>query len=571
MDRSTLLRQAGLLLADPGTPALRRQLARRTCLLAAPLSVAVESCLEDNGGKLQRLDRFPMLREIYDRKPRKLLLKCSRKTLKSTLLSNIIALNLLRFLDYKMLYVAPQELSARYFSNNYLGRRLSSPAMRRLYTRMSRDDIFEKIVQDTGSSVIVRYCRDDASRIRGPAVDELVMDEVQDIASDTLPIIRETMALSSFKREMLAGTPLTTDNTIHELWQDSSQNVHMTRCGCGHWNSLTEGNNPMAMIREAGLSCSRCSRRLDTSAGEWVEFNPGHYDLVGYHLAQPLLPFFNQSDVEWREVYNKVHGLGGNRYSVAQVHNEVFGLAYDTGTKPVSLEQLQRLTTLGDMAGCYRRGSNYYTTITAGIDWGVNMQTSRTAVCIGGLREDGVYEVFLARIYDDPDYENHIREIARLVNDLEAFCACDAGPDPIRGRKLGDLTSWLRTQLVRYEDGQLIQRYVMPANSLGPAQNRWCLHRSDTLSFVLDLVRKEKILFPRWEDSGPALSDLLNVFIEVKDLAVRQHVVYRHPAKRPDDFLHALNFAVCQAHVRAGNPLLHSQSSTAGHEPDTMD
>lgn len=505
-----------------------------------------------------------MMRAIYDGTPQRLLLKCSRKTLKLTLLSNMIALNLLRYKHYKMLYVAPQELSAKYFSNNYLNVRFESPPLKQVLRGFSRNDVFEKILEDTNSSVILRYCKEDASRIRGPATDQNIHDEVQDMAFETLPIIKETMALSAFKREIFAGTPLTTDNTINELWKTSSQCEWVTKCpACGHWNSLTPDNEPFKMVRKEGLSCSKCGALLNTGTGEWVEFNPGAYDLIGYHLAQPILTHFNQDPREWAEIYKKVWNTGPNKYSPAQINNEVFGLAFDTGSKPITEERLKKLSTLGDMDGVYTRGLSRYLYITCGVDWGVNMDTSRTAVVMGGLREDGVYEVFFARILKDFDYEKHIHDIAEFANRVNAFCACDAGPDPARGKMLADQTSWQRTQLVRYEDGLLMQQYKTPPNAIHPSQNRWCLHRSDTMTFVFNQLKAGKVLFPNWEQTSECHSDILNIFVEVKEGMLRQELVYRHPAAKPDDFFHALNFAVCQAHLLAGNPVLNAPSSSA--------
>ena len=552
------------ILASPASKEIARAKARQLLFLAAPLSAVIENYLYDNEGRPQSLAKFQMMRPIYDQTPQRLLLKCSRKTLKSTLLSNMIALNMLRYQHYKMLYVAPQELSTKYFSNNYLNVRFESPPLKRAIKGFSRNDVFEKILEDTNSSIILRYCKEDASRIRGPATDENIHDEVQDMLFDALPIIKETMTLSPFKREIFAGTPLTTDNTINELWKASSQCEWATKCsGCGHWNTLTPDNEPMKMVQLKGLSCSKCDALLDTGTGEWVEFNPGKYDLIGYHLAQPILTHFNQDPKEWAEIHKKVWNTGPNKYSQAQIYNEVFGLAFDTGTKPVTEEQLKKLSVLGDMESAYNRNRHRYQYVTCGVDWGVNMETSRTAVVMGGLRDDGVYEVFFARILKDFDYERHVVEIADRVNALGAFCACDAGPDPARGKKLAELTSWQKTQLVRYEDGLLIQQYKSPPNAVHPSQNRWCLHRSDTMTFTFELLKKDKILFPMWEQTSECHSDILNIFIEVKEGVLRQELVYRHPAAKPDDFFHALNFAVCQAHMLGNNPLLSAPSSSA--------
>ena len=64
-------------------------LARQLIFSVLPASHFVENYLYDNEGRLQKLEAFPMLKQIYDNVPQKMILKCSHKTLKSTLLSNL--------------------------------------------------------------------------------------------------------------------------------------------------------------------------------------------------------------------------------------------------------------------------------------------------------------------------------------------------------------------------------------------------------------------------------------------------------------------------------------------------
>lgn len=539
-----------------------------------PSSAFIENYLFDNEGKPQDLTLFPMMKQIYDHLPQKLLLKCSRKTLKSTLLSNIICLNLIRWNHYHMLYVAPQEASTKYFSSNYVGPRFESPEIKKIFVKgWNKNDVYEKIFEDTRSSVLFKYAKEDATRCRGPATDHNIHDEVQDMNFDILPIIKETMALSKYKREFFAGTPLTTDNTINKLWETSTMLEWTTRCGCGHWNMLTIDNDPISMIRPEGFSCSRCSHILDTTQGEWVSsYIPDQKkpkpDLVGYHLAQPILPYFNQIKKEWSEFYKKVTD---GKYGVHQIYNEAFGLAYDIGMKPITEKELERLCVLGPI-----RGSNNdelkiladhrqrYVKYTTGVDWGVNMVTSRTAVVHGAIRDDGIYEVFDAKIFSSLDYRDHIREIAGGSNRVNSICVCDSGPDAFRGHELMDMTSPQRCLLARYGDGKLIQAYDMPKGAQSPKENRYLLHKSDCISFTFRMLKGGKILFPDWTEMKDAMQDILNEFIEVEDKDLGQKLRYRHDPLKPDDFLHALTFAVVAAYTSQNDPLLNGPSSSAG-------
>lgn len=569
--------------------------ARQLMLARAPASMFVESYLQDNEGRKQNLDAFPMMRQIYDHVPRRLLLKCSRKTLKSTLLSNLVCLNMVRYNRYNMMYVAPQEASTKYFSSNYVSPRFDSPQLKKLFVKgWEKNDVYEKKFADTGSTVLFKYAKDDATRIRGPATDHNLHDEVQDMQFAILPIIKETMALSRYKREIFAGTPLTTDNTINVLWNLSINIEWFTKCqGCNHWNALIEDNNPMKMVQKKGLCCSRCDKVLDTSLGHWVCTNPDinleeadaeeealadgvvlpPTRTYGYHLAQPILPHFNQSASEWNEIYDKVHNDG--KTGVHQIFNEVFGLAYDIGSKPITEAELRKLCVLGPIRGpndelaILAKKKIQYAHYTTGVDWGVNMTSSRTVAVHGALRTDGYYEVFLPKVYETFDYNEHIRDIADTLNYTQAFALCDGGPDPIRAHSLMDLTDINRTLIIRYGNGKLIHHYDVPAGAESLKQARLVLHRSDCLSFTFRLLKAGKILFPEYDQTmKKCIEDILAENIEVKTTGMTQELVYTHNPLKSDDFLHALCWAVVGAYIRAGDDILSGESSTAFNPED---
>jgi hypothetical protein len=526
-----------------------RFLARQLLFLNNPLSKLVELYLYNNEGQPQKLDKFPMMRDIYDGIPRKLLLKCSRKTLKSTLVSNMIALNLVRYNFYRMMYVAPNEQSTKRFSHDYLSARFASPPLSKILGKLSKNDVYVKEIAESKSNIILTYASEDASRTRGPATDQNIFDECQGMVLDIIPIINETMAISKIKREIYAGTPLTSDNTINTLWKSAHQLEWVMKCtGCNHWNSLTEDNDPLKMIQRKGLSCSKCAKLLDSSTGRWVDFNPGDREVYGFHMAQPILPYYNQEPKDWTDIYQKCFE---RNYSVLQVYNEVLGLAYDMGSKPITEEQLKRLCVLGDMKNIYRQNVKRYNYVVMGVDWGVNPVSSRTVCCCAGMREDGVLEVFYIKIFKNIDYEQQIRELARTATSYQAVVLADSGPDPLRGKMLGNLYDPARTQLVAYREGVITQFTDIPTQALDWSQTRWCLNRSETMSFTMDLLKKGKILFPRWEDSSEAMQDILAIFTEVREDNLRSRVFYRH--RDPDDFFHTLNYAACSANLWSGN------------------
>ena len=149
------------------------------------------------------------------------------------------------------------------------------------------------------------------------------------------------------------------------------------------------------------------------------------------------------------------------------------------------------------------------------------------------------------------DYEQQIQELANVARHYQPFLTMDSGPDPIRGKMLGNLYDPSRSQMVSYREGLLTQFMDIPANALDWSQTRWCLHRSDSMGFTMDLLKKDQILFPSWEDSGEALQDILSIFTEVTEDNLRSRIFYRH--RDPDDFFHTLTWISCHAHLSMGN------------------
>jgi hypothetical protein len=229
----------------------------------------------------------------------------------------------------------------------------------------------------------------------------------------------------------------------------------------------------------------------------------------------------------------------------------VFGLPYDVGSKPITEAQLKSLCVLGEMKNVWAARSQYYYYIVMGVDWGVNPLSSRTVCTLAGMRSDGVLEVFNIKIFKNTNYEAQIREIAELAKAYQPILITDCGPDPIRGKMLGNLYDPTKTQLMQYREGLFVQYTDIPREALDWSQTRWCLNRSDVMGFTFDLLNKGRILFPRWEDSSEAMQDILSVFTEVKEVDLKSNIFYRH--KNPDDFMHTIVWCASAAHLAAGN------------------
>ena len=204
-----------------------------------PSEFAAEVFLYPNSltGKLEPLDftgrRY--LIPIYDTPNQRVLLKFGRQSEKSTFLGNkILTFSMLRE-NLQSLYVSPAEANTLTFSRDRIATPITtSPVLRSAIGKTDNNVLYKKFFN--GSDIRFRNAFLNADRVRGNPCQNLVLDEIQDILLDVIPVIEETQSHSEFlKYRTYAGTPKSFDNTIEAYWsRDSTQYEWMVPCdSCG--------------------------------------------------------------------------------------------------------------------------------------------------------------------------------------------------------------------------------------------------------------------------------------------------------------------------------------------------
>ena len=148
--------------------------------IAATLSNYAEAWLHLDG-KPFRLDLYPMLREIYDGRYRKLMLLAARQVTKSTTLCSMMTLEAILNNHFRSVYIGPSQKAARYFSISRVGKTLKfSPALRAKYSLPGLVDRVEHKELANGSEMLFLYANEseeDADRLRGPSSDRNCYDK----------------------------------------------------------------------------------------------------------------------------------------------------------------------------------------------------------------------------------------------------------------------------------------------------------------------------------------------------------------------------------------------------------
>jgi hypothetical protein len=334
------------------------------------------------GGTYENFSFLPRrhLQRIYDTPAQRLLLCCGRQTEKSTLLGNIGLCYTCLVPAHLTLYVSPSATQTKTFSNDRLREPIeTSRVLRRFTTHMLSQNVFEKQFVNR-SKVTLRYAFLNADRTRGIPAHLLEIDEFQDIMTDNVPVIEQCLshAPEHLKRYIYAGTPKSLDNPLEQYRAKlSTQGEWVVPCdGCGsakgagrYWNVLGEKN-----IGKQGLVCERCGRLISAQHqdAQWAfgaKYHPVNTPFEGYRISQLMVPW-----KPWNEVL-----LQHRTYSRARFYNEVLGLSYDSGLRPLTKVQIQACCNpdvyMSDVAKY--RPLSFEQPFFAGIDWGCHDEQTR--------------------------------------------------------------------------------------------------------------------------------------------------------------------------------------------------
>ena len=432
---------------------------------------------------------------IYDTPAKRVLLQCGRQVEKSTTLGNIT----LTYAMLRSLLVSPTQQQTETFSRD----RSSTPIeLSDTLTAFSKGDntknnvLYKKFL--TGSDVTFRYAFLHADRVRGISADMLLLDEIQDILTEVIPVIEEALAHSPFQILRYSGTPKSLDNTISYYWEQfSTKNEWVIPCaGCNKWNVIE-----MASLGDKGLICTKCGRPIHSDhpraqwasmrSKEWLANPPISRPFEGYRIPQCIAPWIN-----WSSILDK-----RKRYSPAQFYNEVLGLGYDSGHKPITRDMLVSTCTNRSMADAHRFADR--ADVYMGVDWGTG-ENSYTVMTIGCYIKDRFHILKCKRFEGE---ESNPETTVRIICDhINRFNVKIVGTDYGGGFDRND-------KLIREFGVQRVARYQYVNTKriyFDKHLLRFMVNRTEALMAVINCInRQDTFLFPRGEEfESPVGTDL---------------------------------------------------------------
>jgi len=491
------------------------------------------------------------MRQPYDTPARRILLFCARQVEKSTLLGNKMIAYSCLVAGYRSLYVSPSATQTKTFSHDRIKDPLeTSHVLKSFTTSVLQQNVFEKQFINR-SKITLRYAFLNADRTRGIPAWGLCVDELQDILGDNIPIIEQctSHAPELWKRYIYSGTPKSLDNVIEYYRSNlSTQGEWVVPCDAHggetgrYWNVLGEKN-----IGLKGLSCEKCGALIDPTHpdAQWanmVKYDPRRAPFESYRIPQLMVPWKS-----WDEIL-----LDYRRYPRDKFYNEVLGISFDSGMRPLTTAQVQecahpKVTMNPDMLRKYRALA-YGHPIYAGLDWGTGEHSF--TVLVLGMYVGTKFRIFYAHRFEGEETDPVV-QLDMIVQMLKDFNVRVIGADYGGGFHSND-------RLVREFGTQRVHKYQYMAKtkkkvSWNPNYKRWMVHRTEVMSDVFNAIKRAQIEFPRWEEwREPFAQDMLNIFSEYNETL--RMIQYSHGPDKPDDTFHAVLYCLLASMIMQPRP-----------------
>lgn len=487
---------------------------------------------------------WEFMRRIYDSPVKHKLLKMARQVGKSTAAANIAYAHACLIPSFRTLIVHPSATNSKTFSEDrLLLPQLASPILKSLFP-LTMQSVFHKRSVHR-SSILLRYAYLSAARLRGIPADMVVVDELQDMLRDHIPIIEQVTFRSRFKKHIYCGTPLTDENVIETYWDKySTQNEWVIPCrrhgtpkkpSSWHWNIIADKH-----IGKHGVICDRCGNSIDVldPKATWVSLQDrkGKENEVtwdGYRVCQPMAPFMRMQNY-WDDLLRMKA-----QYPVHQYYNEVLGLPYASGAQPLTKRELKALCDpdikFFDLDEIVKKtNGNLY----AGVDWGTAERDSYTVVVLGGyIPPSPHFRILWAHRFTgvDADPEASLMRLGELFRyHRPRRIGADYGGGQYYNSALQKEFGITRTHQFQY----------MPRMSRGkvvqnPQMGKFLVSRNEIISDIIAGMKMGKILLPAWEDMDPVYIDDITALRRVYNYRL-QYIQFDRLNGRSDDFFHAM-------------------------------
>lgn len=455
------------------------------------------------------------------------------------------------FNAFKTLYVAPRYNQVTLFSKQrFQPMCFDSEVMMRDFVDPNRNT-WEVLAKqfNNGSFFNFRACYRDADGARGISANHLLIDEIQDIPPDAIPVLEQCQSsfVNDLRYRLYAGTPKSTANIISLHWNDTCQFEWMTKCThCGHWSLSDE-----SIVGDHFFQCSSCKKEIYPKIhGQWVARNTAKLNKRwGFHISQVTSPAIEHKNI--------VADRDNPNIPRSKYLNETLGLPYDEGDAGIADADLERackpepMLTPQQITEQYaKRGYKIY----AGIDYGTGegANPSLTVLTIGTMQRNGIFKVlFMKKFYGREAETTECFNIVNRICDQASvdWLGADWGHGAHQNARMERERGWNRVGRTRVI---MEFKYVTQQKELNWTGKYYHVDRNQTMDRCIDGIRNcdvdGGIIFFNYEQFNEFRMDLTTITIEYNERTGSRRYVHQ----LPDDAFHSINYAYMAARQGSG-------------------
>lgn len=532
-------------------------------------SVMVQHMLQLNGVPFS-LKEYPYLIPIYDTDCPEVGMFTARQIAKSTTLASIaVEEAVLLPRGNHQVIVFPLQEQAYVFATQRLRDFIhDSPIITKGF--FSGTGFVDQMLRkqfNNGNIISLGYAQRTADRLRGRSAGKIKFDEVQDIFPEVIPVVREIAFRSSNPSYWYCGTPKSKDNYMEKLRHRSTAAEWAVKCpamGCKKWNHTWDDSN----IGDTGVICSFCGKPLNTDQGQWVVARKldrhlgknAKVTMESYRIPQLIVrPIMNQP-TKWLELLEK-----RRNYSKELFLNEVLGSPADSGSKPVTIEELTACCNSSRRNVLPDPHDPTVPPLVMGLDWAVVGEQSFTVMTVGGWSNfPNKFKLYYYKIFRGADTDQ-VKQVNEAIEVFKKYNIRLIGSDWGMGQTANImLVNALGENCVAqmWHTG-LKGGKAMARARWEPKTRKWHLARTAVLTDVFEAIKRRHMEFPTLGDCHDLFRHILAETLEYRPETNTLH----YTNVEADDCLHSLCFGTLAGELLINGDFRGHQGSTTSQGP----
>lgn len=489
-------------------------------------------------------------------------IKGSRQTIKSTCLAVRDVLATQIFSGLRSMLVTPRPEQLKTVADKY--KEITAAYRFHRHHPRFRQNLFYKEFPN-GSVQKMVYVLTNADKVRGNSMDWVNIDEYQDFDSSLELELMEVLTQSDIPMVTRTGTSKTVDSALEASYEVSSRSVWGMPCpSCNHLNHPTLENDVMAMIQPRGVCCSKCGTLLNVREGFWDHGSPAmvEQERIGLHVPKIIVPENTERSDKWYPIYKQSLSKDKKKFL-----EEVLGIATQEGAREITVKELEAICTLGDQSALLKKAKKpgHYHYIISGCDWGGSdyvpahgTKESYTVHAMIGVTKDWNFDILSLDQYSGMNYSEISSMICKDHKRLHGFAiASDFGVGAVYNMQLREKIDPHKHIIFTYTGPNAA---FVSETTNAHLFNQLSLNRTEAITSVFNDIKSHRIRCYRWEQAGELLTQCTNLIRnpnpDTKTITFRRH------GARPDDTLHAINFAVQLAKIVIGETLFQDEAVT---------